>query len=73
MYRLEVKHAFGMFLWKSMNEIKQCFTDAASEPAKGYYDLILGTDVEEKAKKHNIAEAEGVPGNFGFQVWIVQN
>ena len=66
MYRMEVKHAF------QMNEIKQNFTDAVSEPVKGYYDLLLETDIEEKAKKHNIAETEEVPGNFGFQVRIVQ-
>ena len=72
MFRVEVKHAFGMFIRKTMNEIKQCFTDPVSEPAKGYYELLRGAIVEEKAKKHNIAEVEGVPGNFGFQVRIVQ-
>jgi hypothetical protein len=70
MFPVEVKHAFGMFLRKTFNKIKHCFPDAASEPVKGCYDLLQGEDVKEKANKHNIAEAEGVPGNF--QVRIVQ-
>ena len=70
MYRMEVKHAFKMFLSKTMNEIKQNFTDAVSEPVRDHYTLLLDKDdknIEEKAGKHSIEETAEVPGSFGFQ------
>jgi hypothetical protein len=75
MYRLEVKHAFKMFISKTMNEIKQSFQDVVPEPVRDHYTLLLDNvdkNIEEIAGKHGIEETPEVPGSFGFQIRIVQ-
>ena len=72
MFRVEVKHAFSMFIRKTQNEIKNCFKESVSGQEEQHYELH-DKDVEEMAKKHNIGKEEGLPGNVSFQVRIVQS
>jgi hypothetical protein len=51
MYRVEVKHAFGMFLKKTQKEIKDTFPDGESEAIKVHYILVQGADVDAEVKK----------------------
>ena len=76
MYRLEVKHAFKMFISKTMAEIKQSFQDVVPEPVKDHYDMIIDIDdktIEGIAGKHGMVESPEVQGSFGFQIRIVQS
>ena len=46
MFRVEVKHAFSMFIRKTRNEIKNCFKESVSGQEEQYYKLHE-EDVEE--------------------------
>ena len=73
MFRIEVKHAFGMFLKKTLNEIKTSFPDAESGPIKDHYALLQGDDIDAEVKKNAILENEGLLGQLSFQVRIIQD
>ena len=73
MFRIEVKHAFGMFLKKTLNEIKTSFPDAESGPVKDHYELLQGDNIDEEVKKNAIHENEGLLGQLSFQVRIIQD
>ena len=69
MYRLEVKHAFKMFISKTMNEIKQSFQDVVPEPVRDHYAMIIDINdktIEEIAGKHGIEETPEVSRQFWF-------
>ena len=72
MYRVEVKHAFGMFLKKTQKEIKDAFPDGESNDIKVHYILDKGDKVDEEVKKNAINESEGIMGQLTFQVRMIQ-
>jgi hypothetical protein len=71
MFRIEVKHAFAMFIKKTRNEIKNIFKDSIPGAEAESYILHL-QDVEETAKKLGILTEEGLPSNINFQVRVVK-
>jgi hypothetical protein len=72
MYRIEVKHAFAMFIKKTRNEIKNIFQDSIPGVEEESY-LLHQKDVEEAAKMHGIIAEEGLPSNINFQVRVVKS
>ena len=72
MYRIEVKHAFAMFIKKTRNEIKNIFQDSIPGAEAESY-LLHEKDVEEAAKMLGILTEEGLPSNINFQVRVVKN
>ena len=72
MYRVEVKHAFGMFLRKTQKEIKDTFPDGESKAVENHYLLEKGKEVEEEIRKAAINESEGMTGQLAFQVRMIQ-
>ena len=72
MYRVEVKHAFSMFLKKTQKEIKDNFPDGETKAIQVHYQLDQGSKVEEEVEKAALKESEGILGQMTFQVKIVQ-
>ena len=73
MFRIEVKNAFGLFLKKTINEVKTPFPDAESKTVKDYYELFKGDNTNEEVKKNAIDENEGLQGQLSFHVRITQD
>ena len=72
MYRVEVKHAFGMFLRKTQKEIKDTFPDGESKAIEDHYKLEIGKEVDGEVKKAAINESEGIMGQLTFQMRMIQ-
>jgi hypothetical protein len=73
MFRIEVKNAFGLFLKKTINEVKTPFPDAESKTVKDTYELFKGDNTNEEVKKNAIDENEGLQGQLSFHVRITQD
>ena len=71
MFRVEVKHAFKMFLTKTQRELKDAFPDSEQALIQAAYELNMGDEIQKEMKNVDTKEYEGVNGQLCFQIKII--
>jgi hypothetical protein len=76
MFRIEIKHAFRMFLTKTVSEINKSFQDQAPNIVRDYYTLVIDDDINKKVQSSaggkGIEECQELEGSIAFQIRIIQ-
>ena len=76
MFRIEIRHAFRMFLTKTVSEIHKYFQDQAPNIVEDYYNLQIDNDlnkeVQSSAGGKGIEAGQELEGSIAFQIRITQ-